>query len=77
MPGGYYGTGSNPANWSTRDRADGSYYRATWLGAIATKPAMVIITSFNETKERTEIHPASWGTLYLDITRDQATAWHS
>ena len=76
MPGGYYGTGTNPALWSTRDRANGAYYRSAWQGAISTKPAMVIITSFNETKERTEIHPGSWGTLYLDITREQATIWH-
>jgi hypothetical protein len=37
---------------------------------------MVIITSFNETKEKTEIFPGSWDSLYLDITREQATAWH-
>jgi hypothetical protein len=77
MPGGYYGTGSSPANWSSRDRADGAYYRAAWQGAINTAPAMVIVTSFNETKERTEIHPTSaWGSLYIDVTRDMATAWH-
>ena len=77
MPGGYYGSGSNPANWSQRDRAGGAYYRAAWQGAIATAPAMVIITSYNETKELTDINPTgSWGSLYLDITRQMATAWH-
>lgn len=77
MPGGYYGSGSNPANWSQRDRANGSYYRAAWQGAIATAPAMVIVTSFNETRELTEIHATgAWGSLYLDLTREMATAWH-
>jgi hypothetical protein len=77
MPGGYYGSGSDPSQWQYRDRQSGAYYRATWRGAIATAPAMVIVTSYNETRERTDIHPtAEWGTLYLDITRDMATAWH-
>jgi hypothetical protein len=77
MPGGSYGSGSNPANWSYRDRANGGFYRAAWQGAINTAPAMVIITSFNETNERTEIHPSGgWGNLYLDVTREMATAWH-
>lgn len=76
MPGGYYGSGSDRSQWQYRDRAGGAYYRATWDGAIATRPAMVIVTSFNETNERTEIHPTpEWGTLYLDITREKAAAW--
>jgi hypothetical protein len=76
MPGGYYGSGTDRAQWQYRERAGGAFYRTTWDGAIASRPAMVIITSFNETNERTEIHPtAEWATLYLDITREKAAAW--
>ncbi|MBI3970419.1 MAG: hypothetical protein HY332_03940 [Chloroflexi bacterium] len=78
MPGGYWGSGSDPSQWKYRDRRDGDYYRTTWYGAIATNPAMVIITSFNETGERTEIHPnGEWGTLYLDVTREMGDLWRS
>jgi hypothetical protein len=76
MPGGYYGSGHDPSQWQYRDRAGGGFYRRAWEGAIATHPAMVIVTSFNETAERTEIHPAGgWGTLYVDLTREMAAAW--
>ena len=39
---------------------------------LGPNPAMVIITRFSHTKERTEIHPGPCGTLYPDITREQA-----
>lgn len=78
MPGGYWGSGSDPSQWQYREREDGGYYRRNWQGAIATNPAMVIITSFNETKERTEIHPTgTWGSRYLDITREMGDMWRS
>lgn len=78
MPGGYYGNGFDVSQWQYRDRANGEYYRAAWRGAIATNPAMVIITSYNETRERTEIQPtAGWGTLYVDITREMGDAWRA
>jgi hypothetical protein len=76
MPGGYFGTGPDPSQWQYRDRADGAYYRRAWEVAIATRPSMVIVTSFNETAERTEIQPtADWGTRYLELTRTMAAAW--
>ena len=76
MPGGYFGAGSDPSQWQYRDRADGAYYRRAWEGAIATRPEMVIVTSFNETAERTEIHPSGgWGTHYLELTRQMAAVW--
>lgn len=78
MPGGYWGSGSDPSQWQQRDRANGDYYRRTWQGAINSNPAMVILTSFNETKERTEIHPSGgWGNLYLDVTREMGDQWRS
>jgi hypothetical protein len=73
MPGGFFGSGSDPSQWQYRERRDGEYYRASWRAALATQPAMVIITSYNETAERTEIHfDPVWGTRYLDITREMA-----
>jgi hypothetical protein len=39
---------------------------------------MVIVTSYNETDEQTEIQPApAWGSLYLDITREMGDRWRS
>ena len=53
-----------------RDRQGGAFYRKTWEGAIATRPAMVSITSWNEWPEGSQIEPAqSYGDLYLQITR--------
>ncbi len=78
MPGGYFGAGNDPSQWQYRDRQNGAYYRQTWQGAMASNPAMVVITSFNETRERTEIHPTpEWGNLYLDITREMGDRWRS
>ncbi len=54
-----------------RDRRGGEFYRETWLGAFASYPDWVIITSWNEWVEGTMIEPSvSYGNLYLDITRD-------
>lgn len=55
-------------------RRGGAYYRETWQGAIASQPHMLIITSFNEWLEGTQLEPsASYGNLYLDITRELVT----
>ncbi|MEM7344855.1 MAG: SH3 domain-containing protein, partial [Chloroflexota bacterium] len=55
-------------------RRNGDYYRETWQGAVASQPDMIIITSFNEWPEGTHIEPsASYGNLYLDVTRELVT----
>jgi len=55
-------------------RRNGDYYRETWRGAIASQPDMIIITSFNEWPEGTQIEPGQgYGNLYLDITRELVT----
>ncbi len=79
MPGGLWG-GADPSSWQERDRQNGGYLVAAWQGAIATQPAMVIVTSFNENRERTQIQPsAEWGDpdLYLDLNRQLADEWRA
>jgi uncharacterized protein YgiM (DUF1202 family) len=52
-------------------RRGGDYYRETFQGAVATQPEMIIITSFNEWLEGTQLEPSgSYGNLYLDLTRE-------
>lgn len=55
------------------DRGGGSYYSKRWESAIASDPGVVTITSWNEWGEGTAIEPgASYGNLYLDLTRKYA-----
>jgi hypothetical protein len=57
-------------------RGDGAYYRATFRGAIQSEPSWVVITSWNEWLEGTQVEPSSsYGMRYLDITREMARAF--
>lgn len=53
-----------------RDRLGGAYYRATMDAALAVDPSWaVLITSWNEWPEGTQIEPSvSYGESYLDFT---------
>ncbi|MEM7030770.1 MAG: LysM peptidoglycan-binding domain-containing protein [Chloroflexota bacterium] len=55
----------------TRSREGGDYYRQTWQAAQATQPDLLIINSFNEWLEGTQIEPSvTYGDFYLDLTRE-------
>lgn len=73
MPG-YNDTNLPRANAFAISRNNGDYYRQTWQGAVASNPNMIIITSFNEWLEGTQLEPSdSYGNLYLDLTRELVT----
>ncbi len=74
MPG-YDDTRLPRDDTSVVSRRNGDYYRETWRGALASQPNMIIVTSFNEWLEGTQIEPSiTYGNLYLDTTRELVTA---
>jgi glycoprotein endo-alpha-1,2-mannosidase len=55
------------------NRFDGELYRTQWEQAIAADPHWVLVTSFNEWHEGSEIEPsAQFGTKYIELTGDCA-----
>jgi hypothetical protein len=62
----------------SRDRQNGAFYRETWQAAIASKPDIYLITSFNEWLEGTQIEPSvSYGDFYLNLTREMVEQMRS
>ena len=61
-----------------RDRENGDFYRAAWQAAIDTRPDWVIVTSFNEWVEGSQIEPGqSYRNAYLDLTSEWADRFKS
>jgi len=55
------------------DRAGGSTYDQTWEAALSTNPTWVLVSSWNEWHEGSEIEPSlEEGRRYLDATRGWA-----
>ncbi len=62
----------------SHDRRNGAYYRETWQAAIKSVPDLVVITSFNEWLEGTQIEPSvTYGDLYLQLTSELSAAFRS
>jgi hypothetical protein len=58
------------------ERADGRLYDLQWKVALETQPDWILITSFNEWHEGSEIEPsAELGDKYLKATAEWTAAW--
>ena len=76
MPG--YDDSRIRSGHEVRSRDNGEYYRAAWKDAIDRKAQAVIVTSWNEWFEGTQIEPSqSYGNLYLDLTREWSARYQS
>lgn len=57
-------------------REDGAFYASRWSIATANAPHWILITSWNEWHEGTEIEPSlEYGFAYLDSTKVYRNAW--
>ncbi|GAC1635902.1 MAG: hypothetical protein NVS4B2_23770 [Chloroflexota bacterium] len=57
-------------------RNNGATYRASWLGALSSRPDWITISTFNEWFEGSMIEPsARYKTLYLTLTAQYSAAW--
>jgi hypothetical protein len=64
---GVYGWGGGIRKY---DRLDGRVYEEQWKVVLETSPDMVIITTFNDWNEGTEIEPSlEYGFKYMSLTR--------
>ena len=59
-----------------RERDNGRYYVDIWAAAAEAPAYWILVTSFNEWFEATEIEPSvEYGDDYLEITREKALWW--
>jgi len=59
------------------DRRKGEFYKNLWDVALSYKPHWILITSWNEWLEGSEIEPSEeYGDTYLKITREKSQLFH-
>jgi hypothetical protein len=77
MPG-WDNTYTKQSERYVRDRGDGAFLRESFSGAAASNPSMIIITSWNEWWEGTQIEPSNnYGDFYLNLTRQVISEYKS
>jgi hypothetical protein len=77
MPG-YDDTRLRGSAGFVRPRANGDYYRATFAGASKSGADWVVVTSFNEWPEGSQIEPSvAYGDTYLNLTRELAAVFRT
>jgi hypothetical protein len=77
MPG-YNDLKTGRADAFVREREGGQFYRDTWQAAMDSGADWVVITSWNEWVEGSQIEPSvSYGNLYLDLTRELAAQFRA
>ena len=77
MPG-YNDIRTGRSNGFAQDRQGGAYYEGSWQAAMANNPDWIVITSFNEWPEGSQIEPsAAYGNQYLDLTARWSSVYKS
>ena len=72
---GVYGWGGGIRKY---DRLDGKVYEEQWKVVLETNPDMVMITTFNDWNEGTEIEPSlEYGFKYMSLTRTYSWLYKS
>jgi hypothetical protein len=57
-------------------RKKGATYRASWQGAMSSRPEWITISTFNEWFEGSMIEPSvSYGNRYLALTKQYSAQW--